>query len=51
MDAPCDDPGDGLAHGFGRFSRPFLKLDTRGVDDVIPKVGSDLKIVLGQFHP
>ena len=49
--APRHDPSDGLAHGFGGLPRPFLKIDTGGVDDLIPEVNSDLKVFLAQFHP
>jgi hypothetical protein len=49
--ASRDNPGDRLAHSFGGLPRPLLKLDTGGVDDLIPELGSDLKVFLAQFHP
>jgi hypothetical protein len=36
VDAPRDDPSDGLAHGFGRFLRSFLEIETSRIDVIIP---------------
>lgn len=49
--APRDDPGNGVAHGLGWFPCPFLKVDACGVDNRIPEVGSDLKVLLTQYWP
>lgn len=49
--APRDDPGNGLAHGLGRFPCSLLKIDTGGVDDLVPEVGGNLEVLLAQFDP
>ena len=49
--APRNVPGNGLAHGLGRFPCPLLKIDTGGVDDIVPEVGGNLEVLLAQFDP
>jgi hypothetical protein len=51
VDMPRNDPGNGLTHRFGRFPCTFLKIHTSRVDDLIPEVGSHLKVLLSQVHP
>jgi hypothetical protein len=49
--APCNDSGNGLAHGFSRFLYAFLKCDTSRVDGILPEIGCNFKVLLTQFHP
>src|SRR5260370_33356625 len=48
---PGTNTDNGLAHSFSGFPGFFFELYTCRVDDIIPELGSKLKVLFSQLHP